>query len=99
MVLHGRRHHSCFRSGDTAGQNKGEISLCNTYQHMAFSNKFAIFLQGFAAHNGEILSAAVIPSSTTMGTIVLTGGHDWQASDGIRVFLFSLRIGTVTCSN
>ena len=84
MVLHGRRHHSCCRSGDTAGQDQGEISWCNTYQHVVAqtcSDKNGNFLQGFAAHNGEILCAAVIPSSSTMGNIVLTGGHDWQVSD------------------
>lgn len=35
-------------------------------------------LQGFAAHNGEILAAAAIPTAGTAGSVVLTGGHDWQ---------------------
>ena len=45
--------------------------------------RFVTILQGFAAHNGEILSAAVVPSSDTIGSIVLTGGHDWQVCDSI----------------
>ena len=43
-----------------------------------YTDTDAHFLQSFAAHNGEILAAAVIPSSGNVGSIVLTGGHDWQ---------------------
>ena len=35
-------------------------------------------MQAFAAHNGEILAAAALPSAGTAGSVVLTGGHDWQ---------------------
>ena len=52
----------------------------------------AIFLQAFAAHNAEILSAAVVPSSHTMGSIVLTGGHDWQVLNSIKCLPLSFRV-------
>ena len=38
----------------------------------------AAFVQGFAAHNGEILAAAAIPSTSSAGSAVVSGGHDWQ---------------------
>ena len=68
-------------------------SASATYQHVVAqtcSGNTATFLQGFAAHNGEILTAAVIPSSNSMGSIVLTGGHDWQVSDGVLYLHFDL---------
>lgn len=35
-------------------------------------------LQGFAAHNGEILAAVHVPSVGSTGSVIVTGGHDWQ---------------------
>lgn len=63
-----------------------------TLQLKTCSGNIAIFLQAFAAHNGEILSAAVVPSSNTMGSVVLTGGHDWQVHDSIMCSLLSVGV-------
>ena len=35
-------------------------------------------VQEFAAHNGEILAATAIPSAGAAGSVVISGGHDWQ---------------------
>ena len=72
-------------------KTKVRFWLCNsksprhggTLQLKQCSGNTDCVLQAFAAHNGEILSAAVVPSFNTMGSIVLTGGHDWQVLDSI----------------
>lgn len=46
-----------------------------------------VTLQGFSAHNGEILAAVSASAVGSIGSIIITGGHDWQVCLSLQLCL------------